>query len=137
MHSSSVPDFDDLPAVEGMPQGCAWGIFDKDGKKDLRGTLNLLTQSVVAEACKEARDGVSISLKSVYVCGNHGLGRLTFSSWPLNGNKVPMGRMATTHKVAKLTETGLSKQSSGWDDEISFNTQVSKRKPDQLEIHAW
>lgn len=63
--SPSVPDFDELPAVEGMPQGCAWGIFDKDGQKDLRGTLNLLTPEVVAAACKEARDGVSISLKYV------------------------------------------------------------------------
>jgi hypothetical protein len=49
--ASKIPDFDSLPAVEGMPQGCAWGIFDKDGRKDLRGT------------CREARDGVSISLK--------------------------------------------------------------------------
>jgi hypothetical protein len=60
---SMVPDFDDLPAVEGMPQGCAWGVFDRNGQKDLRGTLNLLTPEVVAAACKEARDGVSISLK--------------------------------------------------------------------------
>jgi hypothetical protein len=66
MTSQSLPDFDDLPPVAGMPQGCAWGVFDQPGgKKDLRGTLNLLTLSVVAEACKEARDGVSISLKSV------------------------------------------------------------------------
>lgn len=48
-----------------MPQGCAWGIFDKDGKKDLLGTLNFLTQDVVKGACAEARDGVSVSLKSV------------------------------------------------------------------------
>ena len=46
-----------------MPQGCAWGVFDKDGKKDLLGTLNLLTPEVVKGACAEARDGVSISLK--------------------------------------------------------------------------
>jgi hypothetical protein len=61
----TVPEFDDLPTVDGMPQGCAWGVFDQDGKKDLRGTLNLLTPDVVAAACKEARDGVSISLKCV------------------------------------------------------------------------
>jgi hypothetical protein len=59
----TVPDFDDLPTVEGMPQGCVWGVFDRDSKKDLKGTLNLLTPDVVAAACKEARDGVSISLK--------------------------------------------------------------------------
>lgn len=36
---SNIPDFDSLPAVEGMPQGCAWGIFDKNGKKDHLGQL--------------------------------------------------------------------------------------------------
>lgn len=61
---ANLPDFDNLPPVPNMPQGCAWGIFDKDGEKDLRGTLNILTPPVVAVACKEARDGVSISLKS-------------------------------------------------------------------------
>lgn len=61
--TSEIPDFDSLPAVDGMPQGCAWGIFDKNGQKDLNGTLNLLTPEVVAAACKEARDGVSVSLK--------------------------------------------------------------------------
>lgn len=63
MDVTAVPDFDDLPTVAGMPQGCAWGVFDKDGKKDLLGTLNLLTASVVKAAYSEAQDGVSISLK--------------------------------------------------------------------------
>ena len=58
-----VPDFDDLPKVEGFPQGCAWGVFDKDGKKDVFGTLNLLTPDVVQAAATEVKDGVSISLK--------------------------------------------------------------------------
>ena len=58
-----VPDFDDLPKVEGMPQGCAWGVFDKNGKKDVYGTLNLLTPDVVAAAATEIKDGVSVSLK--------------------------------------------------------------------------
>lgn len=38
--ASSVPDFDDLSKVEGMPQDCAWGMFDRDGQKDKVGTLN-------------------------------------------------------------------------------------------------
>lgn len=59
----NLPDYDDLPPVEGMPKGCAWGLFDKDGKKDLFGTLNLLTPSVVKAAGAEIQDGVSISLK--------------------------------------------------------------------------
>lgn len=62
---STIPDFDDLPPVPGMPQGCAWGIFDRDGKKDTLGTLNLLTPSVVKAAASEIKEGVSVSLKSV------------------------------------------------------------------------
>ncbi|MBE7179646.1 MAG: hypothetical protein INR71_00265 [Terriglobus roseus] len=69
-----VPDFDDLPKVEGMPQGCTWGLFDKDGKKDVYGTLNFLTPDVVKEAVKEVKDGSSVSLK----CGP--FPRTSFSS---------------------------------------------------------
>lgn len=60
---SSVPDFDDLPKVEGMPKGCAWGVFDRDGQKDKVGTLNFLTPEIVKAAANEIKDGVSISLK--------------------------------------------------------------------------
>lgn len=59
----NLPDYDDLPPVEGMPKGCAWGIFDKNGEKDIYGTLNLLTPEVIKAAGAEVRDGVSISLK--------------------------------------------------------------------------
>ncbi|KAH9897481.1 hypothetical protein F4778DRAFT_236545 [Xylariomycetidae sp. FL2044] len=110
MEPSQVPDFDDLPPVEGMPQGCAWGIFDKDGKKDLIGTLNFLTPSVVKEAFKEARDGVSISL-----------------NWPLNAIAFPLpGRIQPEHKQMTLRESGLS-SGTGWDDELHFNTQLSSQ----------
>jgi hypothetical protein len=61
--SLKIPDFDDLPEVKGMPKGCAWGVFDKDGEKDVYGTLNLLTPDVVREAAKEVQEGVSVSLK--------------------------------------------------------------------------
>ncbi|KAH7074898.1 putative cyclase-domain-containing protein [Paraphoma chrysanthemicola] len=108
--ASNIPDFDDLPAVEGMPQGCAWGIFDHEGKKDLKGTLNLLTPEVVAAACREARDGVSISL-----------------NWPLNAFKFPFpGRIDPIHKVTKLAEAGMG-TGEGWDDELTFNTQKSSQ----------
>ncbi|KAJ4423320.1 hypothetical protein N0V82_002048 [Gnomoniopsis sp. IMI 355080] len=105
---SAIPDFDDLPKVEGMPQGCAWGIFDKDGKKDLLGTLNLLTPAVVAAAATEVKDGVSISL-----------------NWPLNGSKLPPSlpsRPPPTHKVIPLMDNGLV-----WDDTLEFNTQISSQ----------
>lgn len=64
--SLKIPDFDDLPAVKDMPQGCAWGIFDKNGKKDVYGTLNLLTPDVVKAAAAEVKDGVSVSLKYAF-----------------------------------------------------------------------
>lgn len=44
-------------------------------------------------------------------------------SWPLNANKVPMGRSPPVHRKVHLRDSGLSK-GSGWDDEITFNTQV-------------
>ncbi|KAI0399644.1 putative cyclase-domain-containing protein [Xylaria palmicola] len=110
MDTTNVPDFDNLPEVKGMPQGCAWGLFDKDDKKDLLGTLNLLTPDVVKAACAEARDGVSVSL-----------------NWPLNAMSFPVpGRIQPTHKQMTLQEAGLSK-SAGWDDEIHFNTQLSSQ----------
>jgi hypothetical protein len=63
MASPKLPDFDELPKVEGMPQGCAWGVFDKNGKKDVIGTINLLTPDVVKAAATEVKEGVSVSLK--------------------------------------------------------------------------
>lgn len=59
----NLPDFDSLPKVKDMPQGCAWGVFDKDGKKDVLGTVNLLTPDVVKAAASEVKEGVSVSLK--------------------------------------------------------------------------
>ncbi|KAJ8119867.1 hypothetical protein ONZ43_g3275 [Nemania bipapillata] len=110
MDFTKVPDFDDLPEVKDMPQGCVWGLFDQDGKKDLLGTLNLLTPEVVKDACGEARDGVSVSL-----------------NWPLNAMGFPLpGRIPPTHKQMTLREAGLS-DSTGWDDEIHFNTQLSSQ----------
>ncbi|KAI2626341.1 putative cyclase-domain-containing protein [Xylaria nigripes] len=110
MAPAKVPEFDRLPRVEGMPQGCAWGVFDKNGEKDLLGTLNFLTPEVVKGAIAEARDGISVSL-----------------NWPLNAMSVPLpGRIAPTHKHVTLKEAGLS-EAAGWDDEIHFNTQLSSQ----------
>ncbi|KAF1808195.1 hypothetical protein P152DRAFT_469121 [Eremomyces bilateralis CBS 781.70] len=106
----NLPDFDSLPKVEGMPQGCAWGIFDKDGEKDVFGTLNLLTPSVVKAAAAEVQDGVTISL-----------------NWGIDSFKSPIiGRKLLSHKVL------CSKDKPNWkwisfDDEIEFNTQCSSQ----------
>jgi hypothetical protein len=61
-----VPKFKDLPipdAPKGTPKGAAWGVFDKDGKKDVYGTLNYLTPEAVKAAAKEIQTGESASLK--------------------------------------------------------------------------
>lgn len=58
-----LPCYHDIPAVDGMPHGCIWGLFDKDGEKDQLGTLNLLTHQVVAAAKVNIQSGVSVSLK--------------------------------------------------------------------------
>jgi len=106
---SNLPDFDSLPKVENMPQGCAWGVFDKDGKKDRLGCLNLLTPKVVQEAFKEARDGVSISL-----------------NWPIGAINTPgFHRKGLVHKVLSFKEGPYDLW--GFDDELEFNTQCSSQ----------
>jgi CO dehydrogenase/acetyl-CoA synthase delta subunit len=63
---TTLPKYKDLPPVEGMPHGCAWGIWDKPGQpKDQLGSLNLLTPEVVQQAIKEVKTGERCALKSV------------------------------------------------------------------------
>ncbi|KAJ4421802.1 hypothetical protein N0V85_000045 [Neurospora sp. IMI 360204] len=105
------PDFDDLPKVEGQPQGCAWGLFDKDGVKDIYGTLNFITPETVKAAAAEVQHGISVSL-----------------NWSLNAIKFPFGhRQAPVHTpFALLAEMGM-KGLHGFDDSLTFNTQYSSQ----------
>lgn len=106
---SNLPDFDSLPKVKDMPQGCVWGLFDKDGKKDHLGCLNLLSTKVVQEAFKEARDGVSISL-----------------NWPIGAIKKPgFLRKGLEHKIISFKESPFDIHC--YDDELEFNTQCSSQ----------
>lgn len=59
------PDYDNLPVIEasGQKKRCAWGLFDKNGKKDVFGCLNKITPEAIAKAASEVKDGVTISLK--------------------------------------------------------------------------
>lgn len=59
----TLPEFDELPPLEGMPHGCAWGVFDKVGEKDIFGTLKRSTPDRVKAATAEVRRRISISLK--------------------------------------------------------------------------
>lgn len=98
------PPFDQLPKVEGQPQGCMWGYFDKDGQKDELGTLNLLTEELVRRAAAaEIRTGHHIQL-----------------DWPLENVEFPgFDRKKFEHKVIDLAPLGFA----SLDDEISINTQ--------------
>jgi len=120
------PDFDDMPSVPNMPQGCAWGFFDKDGKKDELGSkpaastrgdrnkllrwltsmssaLNLLTPAVVLAANKEVKTGRRVQL-----------------DWSLDNVNFPnYGRKAFEHKLVDLGPHGFI----ALDDEINMNTQ--------------
>lgn len=106
---SKLPSFDELPKVEGMPQGCCWGVFDRNGKKDHLGCVNLLTPSVVQAALKEATDGESVSL-------NWGIGAI---------NTPGFGRKGLVHKVLDFSEGPFGLH--GFDDEVEFNTQCSSQ----------
>lgn len=105
----NLPDFDSLPKVKDMPQGCAWGVFDKNGKKDVLGTVNLLTPDVVKAAASEVKEGVSVSL-----------------NWPIGAIQTPgFGRKGLVHKVMSFVNSPLD--CHGFDDEIEFNTQCSSQ----------
>lgn len=105
------PDFDDLPKVEGQPQGCAWGVFDKDGVKDIYGTLNFITPETVKAAAAEVQHGISVSL-----------------NWPLNAIKFPFShRQAPVHTPLVLGADLGMKGLLGFDDSLTFNTQYSSQ----------
>lgn len=89
--------------------GCAWGIFDKEGKKDIYGTLNHLTPSVIKSAFGELNEGVSVSL-----------------NWPLGAVGVPgFNRIQLKHRVLSFMDTPAKVHS--FDDELEFNTQGSSQ----------
>lgn len=62
MHAQDLPSYHELTHVKGMPKGCAWGLWDRDGERDQCGTLNLLTPEVVKQAREEIEQGISVSL---------------------------------------------------------------------------
>ena len=123
MLASNLPDFKDLPPVKDMPHGCAWGLFDKDGKRDQVGKLNLLTPEVALEAKKEIQTGESVALKyAQHSTNGHKISYpLTATiSWSLHRLNHPgFGRRAPEHKILDLKPLGFV----ACDDEIHINTQ--------------
>ncbi|KAL9049627.1 MAG: hypothetical protein Q9162_007118 [Coniocarpon cinnabarinum] len=101
-----LPTFKSLPPVEGLPHGCAWGLFDKPGQpRDQCGTLNLLTPHVVLQAKDEIQDGSSVAL-----------------NWGMHNVAHPgFGRKPLQHKVFALPGFAAN------DDEIEINTQAGSQ----------
>jgi hypothetical protein len=60
------PKWEDIPAVPGMPHGCLWGFFDKDGKRDEIGSKHRPPSSLLVLAaqtdCRCSRVCVCLSL---------------------------------------------------------------------------
>ncbi|KLJ09177.1 hypothetical protein EMPG_15391 [Blastomyces silverae] len=95
----TLPKFTDLPLNKGDPLFSAWGLYGKD---DQLGFLNRQTDAIVAEAAKEIKTGVRVSL-----------------NWPLDAqNKVPFFNRQMFHKqlIDKSPRTVN-------DDVWTFNTQ--------------
>ncbi|KAK7948064.1 uncharacterized protein PG986_008950, partial [Apiospora aurea] len=115
--SYNFPDFDDLPAVPGTPQGCLWGFYDNDGVKDEVGSINLLTPGVVKEASREIQTGRHVQL-----------------DWPLESIKHPgFARVPLKHR---LLDNYVSLKEYALDDELEFNTQGGSQW-DSLKHYAY
>ena len=84
-------------------------MFDKDGKKDVLGTLNLLTPDVVKEAYKELKEGVSVSL-----------------NWPIGAIETPgFGRKGLVHKVVSFVGTPLDATATTTKSNSTLNAAAS------------
>ncbi|GLA99246.1 hypothetical protein AtubIFM57143_007552 [Aspergillus tubingensis] len=98
------PSFNDLPLKKDGPPGNAWGLWGPD---DQIGSLNHLTDSVVARAAKEEiRTGARVSL-----------------NWALNASSYPH----LTRKTLELKLINKAPLKFAHDDEWSFNPQCSSQ----------
>ncbi|KAI7089324.1 hypothetical protein KC356_g2534 [Hortaea werneckii] len=108
----TFPPFDQLPRVEGQPQGSLWNFFDRPNPgggeeivpKDELGTLNLLTPDLVRQASQEIQKGIHVQL-----------------DWGLENVQFPgFKRRKFAHRVVDLyAKVGFV----SLDDEVHFNTQ--------------
>ncbi|PIG79517.1 hypothetical protein AARAC_000443 [Aspergillus arachidicola] len=101
---SAWPAFADLPLQKDGPRGNAWGLWGPD---DQIGTLNYLTEEVVARAAAaEIKLGKRISL-----------------NWTLTGSSYP----TLTRKTLDLKIINKAPLKIAHDDEWSFNSQCSSQ----------
>lgn len=99
MGERPLPTFDELPNFHNFP-GCAWDVWGRD---DQLGTVNLLTEPIVAEAAKEIK-----------------LGKCVCLNWPLNFPSNPVfNRQPPKHELWTKAEESHTIN----DDMIHINTQ--------------
>ncbi|KAJ9479267.1 hypothetical protein PHBOTO_002753 [Pseudozyma hubeiensis] len=104
--SGNLPSFDDIPAVAGMPHGCAWNVW---GQGDELGTLNLLTPDVVARSASECiRTGERVQI-----------------DWGLDSVDVPANQRKHFHHQVIDLHSKLGVYAT--DDEVHLNTQTSSQ----------
>ncbi|ODV92414.1 hypothetical protein CANCADRAFT_30580 [Tortispora caseinolytica NRRL Y-17796] len=100
--------FHELPIKEGLPEGCAWGVFDRDGQKDSKGTLNFVTPEITKAACSTVKLGLSVSL-----------------DWKLDAmDKPAFNRMVFHQEIIDRCTPGVH---AGFDDVLCINTQSSSQ----------
>ncbi|EXJ80708.1 hypothetical protein A1O3_06992 [Capronia epimyces CBS 606.96] len=107
MTGVKVPKYRDLPIKQGAPKGSAWGVFDKDSKRDVYGTLNFITPEAILAAKEEIRAGESVVLNLPL-------------HLPYHSSNI--GRCEFSHKfLADAFEQKCV------DDEITINTQATSQ----------
>lgn len=100
-HPKEIPNFKDLPPVQGMPHGCTWGLWDTEDQPDDLGTLNKITPAIRLAARDEIQFGTSVSI-----------------NWSLDNCTTPhSNRRPPQHHIKPLPDW------TGHDDEIHINTQ--------------
>ncbi|KAH7078180.1 hypothetical protein BKA63DRAFT_593576 [Paraphoma chrysanthemicola] len=120
--SYEFPAFDDLPIVNGEPQGSLWGFFDENGRKDEIGTINILTPSVVQAASREIRSGEHVQLDwSLDNFEHPEFGRIPFQRRPIDVN-VTLGVIGMDEELYFNTQSG-----SQWDSLKHYAIQTTER----------
>ncbi|KAL3474456.1 hypothetical protein BJX99DRAFT_260388 [Aspergillus californicus] len=104
--SNPFPLYKDLPIRPGAPPGSCWGVFDKNGIRDVYGTLNFITPEIVLAAKQEIQTGESVVL-----------------NLPLDQPSEPCpGRQPLKHTIHPRAHGMFCA-----DDEIHVNTQASSQ----------
>ena len=111
-----VPDFDDIPEVQGMPKGCAWGVFDTGGRKGRLWDAESTDPEGGKGGCSGSQRGC-LDLAQVRSPISRTTRANRFYSWPIGPIKTPeFNKNAFVHKVTSYMDSGFAMH--GFDDEV-------------------